>query len=367
MESSEDRLGIDSHKINYHVARLNDWLHKKRTVYPIYVELSPTGACNHRCTFCALDYIGYKGHALDLSIIKDRISEMAQKGVRSIMFAGEGEPLLHKNLAEIIQHTKSSGIDVSLTTNASLLTEKFSRETLPLLSWIKTSFNAGTRETYALVHQTKPEEFDKVTANLAKAAMVKKELGSKCVLGTQMILLPENSSETVGFAKIMKEIGMDYVVIKPYSQHKKSVTHRYENIEYGKFYHLKEELEALGTDRFEVIFRLRTMEKLKEKECYYNKCQAVPHFWAYVMADGSVYGCSAYLKDERFLLGNLNTEDFTSIWEGEKRKRLMDLLERDIDITECRKNCRMDEVNRFLWDLKNPPDNINFVSTEDER
>ncbi|HAB51888.1 MAG TPA: radical SAM protein, partial [Ignavibacteriales bacterium] len=50
-----DKYRIDSHKLMYHVSRINDWLEGK-IIYPIYAEISPSGACNHRCTYCALDF-----------------------------------------------------------------------------------------------------------------------------------------------------------------------------------------------------------------------------------------------------------------------------------------------------------------------
>ena len=162
-----DKYAIDGHKMQYHTDRTEQWLRaktieEKLNVYPLYVEVSPVGHCNHRCTFCAVDYIGYKPNVLPLEGLKATISNMAESGIRSIMFAGEGEPLLHKNLAEIINHTKSVGIDVAITTNGVMLTERFLEECLHSISWIKVSMNGGTHETYAKIHQTKPHDFDLV-------------------------------------------------------------------------------------------------------------------------------------------------------------------------------------------------------------
>lgn len=363
-----DTYNIDGHKMTYHpdraaalVAGRKDW-EKAKDIYPVYMEISPMGACNHRCTFCAVDYIGYKTVSLDADLMRERLAELGRLGVRSVMFAGEGEPLLHKRINELIVSAKQSGIDVSLTTNASLMPKNFCDEALPHVSWLKASVNAGTAETYSKIHRTKPEMFDKVVDNLTVMATAKRERGLDVVLGAQILLLPENSGEIRMLAEMCRDrIGLDYLVVKPYSQHKFSLTHEYEDLEYSSFLELEESLKDLCTERFNVVFRSNTMRKYTSNDRY-PRCYSVPFLWGYIMSDGTVSGCSAYLLDKRFEYGNVNEQTFEQIWHGDKRKGSWEFVMNLLNIEECRKNCRMDEVNRYMYQLiDNRPPHVNFI------
>lgn len=361
-----DDHAIDSHKLMFHPDRVAAWLRAGddwealKQIYPVYVEISPIGACNHRCRFCALDYMGYAPRRLDPDVMALRLAEMGEKGVRAVMFAGEGEPLLHTGLARMVQDAFAAGIKTSLTTNGVFLRQPFVEQALDKLSWIKASCNAGTSETYAAIHNCPPGDFDTVMRNLREAVETRDRLALGTTIGVQLLLLPENAHEVETLAlRCRDEVGVDYLVVKPYSQHKKSHTRRYEAMDYAPYLALRQRLEALGTPRFQVVFRARTMENLARGKAY-DACCATPFFWAYVSSAGDLVSCSAFLGDERFRLGNILEQGFAQVWEGEGRRQALETM-RSLDIGQCRDNCRMDKVNAYLWRLRHPRPHDDFI------
>ncbi len=353
----QDKFRIDSHKLMYHVKRVSSWLDGE-SIYPIYMEISPSGTCNHRCVFCSMDFMGYKNIFLDETILKKRITEFGKLGVKSIMYAGEGEPFLHRKLSRIIQHTHKSGIDVAITTNGVLMKPKVADQVLDHVEWIKISCNASTSESYSKIHGTGLNDFKKVISNIEYAVKRRQKQKLACTLGMQILLIPENSNEVEALAQIAKNIGVDYLVVKPYNNHSNNA-HNYK-IKYKEFEHLATDLKKFNSDQFQVIFRANAMEKWDSKQRDYSRCHALP-FWAYVDASGNVWGCFAHLLEDEFRYGSLINQSFKQIWEGEKRKRLLSSGEITMNISSCKLNCRMDESNRYLNKLIHPSDHINFI------
>jgi GTP 3',8-cyclase len=393
-----DKFRIDREKMSLHPRRAAQWLdarddwERAKNVFPIYVEVSPVGYCNHECTFCGVDYMLDRPDKPSLTpdVMRRMLDDMAAHGVLSVMFAGAGEPLLYKPLASSIAHASEVGIDTSITTNAVLLTDAFAQKALAAsrLRWIKASVNAGDRDIYARIHRAKPEDFDLVLRNLERAVEIRQRLRSGCTIGAQMVALPEisttdakhpsvrvtypsNVATVEPLARRLRDIGLDYLVVKPYSQHLMSEqTRLYAGTDYPDATAWARSLEALSTPSFDVVVRTETMASVSADDRGYERCHATPYHWAYVEADGEVWGCSTYLGrvehgttfgDDRFRYGNVNTASFSEVWRGERRRANWEYVRTALDITECRKNCRMHHVNRYLEELVRPGPHVNFL------
>ena len=349
---------IDSHKLSYHIRRLNQWLDGEN-IYPIYLEISPSGACNHRCIFCALDYLDYKPQFIDKGILKNFLSEAARCGVKSIMYSGEGEPLLHKDIGELIVYTRKVGIDVSITTNGILFDHKIINECLDSLVWMRVSLNAGTSQTYARIHRCNSTDFNRVLKNLEEAVEAKKKNNYSCTIGVQMVLLPDNLQEVTILASILKAIGVDYLIIKPFSPHPMSCSTIDNAFDYQGYLYLANELQQFSKGDFKIIFRAHTMRKLKEKKPY-SCCLGLP-FFSYITSNGDIYTCSSFLGDSKFCYGNIYKNSFSEIWESSRRREVLYFIATELDVAQCRQVCRLDEINRYLWELKYPSAHTNFI------
>ena len=188
--------------------------------------------------------------------------------------------------------------------------------------------------------------------------ILSKELKGK--INQEYIAQKIDVSRTPVTAALQKLESEGYLIIKPYSQHKKSFNREYQNLSYKKFFYLKDALKKFNSDKFQVIFRENPMKKLKEKRSY-EICHAVPFFWAHITTNGDVYSCGNFIGDKRFNLGNYNKKSFKEIWEGEKRKKHWKFIQTKFNVNQCRKNCRVDEINRYLEKLINPPEHVNFI------
>ncbi len=351
-----DSIRMDSHKLLFHPRRVAEWL-EGRLIYPIEMEVGLSGACNHRCIFCAVDYMEYKPRLLKAEVLVPNLRIMGQKGVKSIIYAGEGEPLVNPEAPEIINQTKSSGIDAAMSTNGVLFTREKAEYCMKSLSWIRFSIAGATDATYEKIHQCRQGDLQKVYQNMQDAVAVKRADNLKTTLGAQLLLLPENKSEVVQLAKTMREIGFDYFTVKPFSQHPQSKAQL--QVDYSEAEDIGAELKECETEDFKIYFRSRSIENLGMEKPY-DKCCGV-NFMAYMDASGRVFPCIVFMGKDEYIYGNINDNTFDEIWESERAGKIRNIFDESFIRKNCRKNCRLDEMNKYLCELRHPGYHVNFI------
>lgn len=352
----KDNIRMDSHKLIYHPDSVARWM-KGENIYPIEVEISPSGACNHRCIFCAVDYIGYQPNYLDKNIILRDILAMSKKGLKSVICSGEGEPLLNVNMPDIANGIKACGVDVAMSTNGALFTKDKIKECLGAFTWVRYSVASMEENSYEKIQRGKSGDLDRVKTNLEEAVRFKRDQKLHTTLGVQCLLMSENMAQLPDMAKQLREIGVDYLTVKPYSHHLHS-ENAFE-IDYERMLELEQELNQYATDEFSVYFRANAMKKMHHDKCY-KQCLGLP-FMTHIDAKGNVWPCIAHIGTEEFCYGNIYEQTFEEIWEGNRRQQIIQKLN-GLDINKiCREACRLDEINKYLDELKHPGEHVNFI------
>lgn len=349
-------IRIDSHKLIYHPERVASWL-RGEPIYPIEMEIGISGGCNHRCVFCAVDYMGYQPKMLDADVLMRNLESLGKKGLKSVIYAGEGEPLLHPAAPEIFVRTKAAGIDVAVSTNGVLFMRPKLEACLQSLTWARYSIAGATDATYEKIHQCAPGDLQRALTNMAEAVDVKRAQKLGVTLGAQLLLLPENKDEVVALAKTVREIGFDYFTVKPFSQHPQSKVKL--SVDYSESQEIRREVMGCETEDFKVYFRTRSIKNLRNDKPY-GRCDGL-HFMTHIDSAGCVWPCIAHLGKSELCYGNIYEDDLDRIWASDRARQIRALFDGDRIRSDCREACRLDEINKYLDALKHPGAHVNFI------
>ena len=170
---------------------------------PENLMLEVCDACNYCCVFCPTAIQTQKSGNIDESLCYRIIEEAHIAGVQRLSLALSGEPLVNPKLEGYISYAKNLGYDyVYANTNGFLLNAGRAETLLESgLDSLKVSINAGTRETYQLIHGV--DGFDQVVDNIKYFSERRKE----CKLFLSYVAIKHNRNE----ASIIKQLLSDYV------------------------------------------------------------------------------------------------------------------------------------------------------------
>jgi len=109
------------HWIQFGLSLLNAQLRGKKI--PFLVQLIVTNNCNLHCSFCYRRYYDYQEKDLTTEQIFSIIDQLVPAGTFRINLTG-GEPLVRKDIGQIIDYIKKKGIECTMTTNGQLVLQK---------------------------------------------------------------------------------------------------------------------------------------------------------------------------------------------------------------------------------------------------
>lgn len=190
---------------------------KSNLPLPKSAQIEVTNKCNLRCQMCPLSDPDYRPPSKsqhlslkDFKILLDRLPST----IETISLQGLGEPLLNRDLIEIIRYAHQQGKAVTFFTNSTLLTrDKAIQICRSGLSHLIFSLDGGTKQTFERIRQG--ADFDEVIANMRGMATVKEELGASTpTLGIMVVGMKQNIHEIPLIIDIAHGMGVPSVTVK---------------------------------------------------------------------------------------------------------------------------------------------------------
>lgn len=366
-----EKLILDGHKLNWHLERVEAWLRGEK-IAPITIDMALTRSCTYNCVYCYAKLQTNDEKRMTRDVIFRFLDDAAEIGVKAISFVSDGESTCSPYLYDAIKKGKSNGLDMALGTNGYLLRDDKLEEILPCLTYLRFNISAGEPEAYGKIMGCPKENFYKVCNTIKEAVKIKKEKNLLVTIGIQMVLMPQYSDQILPFAKLGKELGVDYAVIKHCSDDELGSL----GVDYSKYFELEgvlKEAEKLSTKNY--LVKVKWSKILSGGQRKYSQCYGPP-FLLQISGSGLVAPCGMFFNQryKKFHIGNIVDTPFKKIWQSKRYWEVMNYIaSKKFDAkTMCGKLCLQEKINEFLWDLKNgkiklekpkgpPPLHINFI------
>ena len=270
---------------------------------PYIVQIFPVYACNFSCNYCLHSVPGEKRSfvsettMLSYEMYKKTIDDLAKfpSKVKMLRFAGTGEPLLHKDIVNMIKYAVDKNVadTIDIVTNGSLLTHQLSEALIKVgLSKLRISIQGVTNEKYK---ETMGKKFDlnKLIDQIAYFYHTKEKQKSNTQLYIKVIDCALDEGQEEKFFDMFGDI-CDVIAIE-------HLLPAVSQINYSK---LSDKTGALTQNGNEII---------NAQIC------PQPFYMMQINPDGNVVPCCA--MGTACILGNIQTETLSDIWNGEKLRR----------------------------------------------
>ena len=255
-----------------------------------------------------------------------RILEQVQASAHTMQFYFQGEPLLNKQLPEMIAMAHQVGLYTIVSTNAQALTQSTAKELIKSgLNRIIVSIDGFSEESYATYRVG--GSLHKALEGLQYLRQAKDQLRSRIVIELQVLRLRSNEHEWRWIKKNYKSLGATRLVFKTAQLHNFEQGHplmptderysRYRKTADGTYVHKK------ASHLSPLTFNLSPCKRL------WSGCV--------ITTNGDVLPC-CYDKDHRHAHGNITQQSLAEIYHSTQANALRRRVLKGAPLEMC-KNC----------------------------
>ena len=319
---------------------------------PIIVNVDTSNVCNLSCKMCYRHQSYFKQSEkrfLSTETLEKLYSQIRPK---MLLLGGiSAEPLMNKNIHELVRLAHDNGSRTFMTTNGQLIDENTAYRLLKNgIYLIKVSMDAATPETYAKIRGS---NFERLLKNIRSIAAVKRDLGiRRDVLRLDFVIQKDNLDDVVPFIHLTKELGASFAGFVPvnFLQFTQATSedfrHGYDLVKIEKV--LKEALrlsQRLGVktslpDLLKGVGRLGDPARYepRENDYYFPWMKYTrgrefvcmnPWLEMAVYITGEVSLCCtafSHKPEKGLILGNIHEDRLMDIWNGRNMQRLRELF-----------------------------------------
>jgi len=352
---------------------------------PVSINLDITTACNFACDHCVDMEILNQGIKYDHQKLLDSLQLMVDRGLRSVIVIGGGEPTVYPKFVETVRFMKERNLQVSVVSNGSGM-KKIAEiaDCLDENDWVRLSLDSNSEEVFQAMHKPKrPITLDEICAGVPPV----KKINPAFKIGFSFIVtwkgafindtkIVENLHEILPAARRAREYQFDYITYKPFLT--RAEVNNAEIVDLQdtnkEFDSIVSEIRArvddakhLATDTFSVYET--TNLKVLENRSYRNYTQQ-PHtchmqFFRQVLSPLGMYNCPVYRNQPH---GKVGPKDaYASPAEyGLTRAQTAERIGNFDATQECREvTCLYNHANWWIEDLIQHPEKLDAIDSKE--
>lgn len=350
---------FDGHKLIWHMDRVHSHYRDGERIYPLHIDIGATKRCNAKCIYCYGIYQKMSQDVIPLSVLTRLFSDAPDLGIKSLTLTGDGEPTLNPAVYDAVKIGKGKGLDIGFATNGIALDPKKIDTLLSSCTWLRFNLSGIGEEGYKSIHGV--PQWERVQDNIMRAVEIKKAFGYGCTIGLQMVLVPQCLEYVIPEAKWAVNQGVDYFVIKQFSDPGCEQMSRFKLVWYDnpKVKVILNHAQSLSNQVTKVIPKYGMIASKGKRG--YDRCVDCPLIFQ-ISGNSKCYPCGYLFNQEEYCYGDLKRQSLKEILDSKRYWNVVEYMREKFDVhKDCKGSCRHDFTNQFVWEYLHPPDHINFI------